>query len=70
MHVEDPVRLEAQHHAAAGSAVAQSTERNLSCWIFFDFVNTEVFAISREKAPNLMSVGREPNAACSNQDFS
>jgi hypothetical protein len=45
-------------------------ENNLGCWRFFDFLNTEVFAIPRKKSPNLLSAGREPNATCSNQDFS
>ncbi len=47
-----------------------SVERNLRFWSFFDVLNAEEFTISREKAPYLMSAGREPNAACSNQNFS
>ena len=42
-------------------------ESNLSCWSFVDFLNAEVFVIPREKSPNLLSTGREPNASCSNQ---
>ncbi len=43
---------------------------NLCCWGFFDFLNAKVLSISREKSPNLLSAGREPNATCSNQDLS
>jgi hypothetical protein len=50
--------------------LAGGIERNLSFWSFSDFLNGKVLAISREKSPNLLSTGREPNATCSNQDFS
>jgi hypothetical protein len=47
-----------------------SADRNLRFWSFFDVLNAKEFTIWRKKAPNLMSAGREPNATCSNQNFS
>ena len=50
--------------------LTRGIESSLSCWSFLDFLDAEVLAIPREKSPNLLSAGREPNATCSNQDFS
>jgi hypothetical protein len=39
--------------------------------LFYRLVSRDLhFRAYREKSPNLLSAGREPNTTCSNQDFS